>query len=83
LRAGQHYDSDPADFSEEDNTGIVLGEASGGLVDVDLDQPEAVIAARNVLPPGVVFGRRSSPGSHHLYAVMDPGATVRLRGSAK
>lgn len=50
------------------NIGILLGEPFGGLVDIDLDCPEAVIAARRLLPnSGAVFGRDGNPSSHHLY----------------
>lgn len=50
------------------NVGVLLGEASGELVDADLDCPEAVLLAPHLLPPtGRVFGRASSRGSHRLY----------------
>ena len=57
------------------NVGIILGQASGGLVDIDLDCPQALRAAREVLPPTeAVFGRESKPGSHRLYycGALDP-----------
>jgi putative DNA primase/helicase len=79
-RAWQHDDCDPGAFTEADNFGVVLGEASGGIVDVDLDQPEAVVAAGFLLPPtGVVFGRPSNPSSHRLYRVAEPGKTARFK----
>ena len=50
------------------NIGILLGEPSGGLTDIDLDCPEAVAAARHLLPnTGCVFGRAGNPRSHHLF----------------
>ena len=49
------------------NIGIVLGEASGGLVDVDLDIPEAVRLATHFLPETAQFGREHNRGSHLLY----------------
>jgi len=50
------------------NIGVILGEASGWLVDVDLDHPLAIKAARWILPPtGMTFGRASKPRSHWLY----------------
>lgn len=53
--------------------GVVLGEPSCGLVDIDLDDPLAVQLAAHFLPPtGAVFGRRSKPRSHWLY--VSPGA---------
>jgi putative DNA primase/helicase len=81
-RSWQGDDSDPREFLEADNVGIVLGEASGGLVDIDHDQPEAVLAGSELLPPtDVVFSRSSCPGAHRLYRVPEPGKTVRLKDS--
>jgi hypothetical protein len=65
------------------NVGVLLGEPSGGLVDVDLDSPEALALAEGLLPPTASrFGRPSKPASHRLYVAlplpeteqfMDPG----------
>jgi KaiC/GvpD/RAD55 family RecA-like ATPase len=50
------------------NIGILLGEASGWLVDVDLDSPETVELAPRFLPhTDAVFGRASKQSSHWLY----------------
>jgi hypothetical protein len=50
------------------NVGVILGPASGGLTDVDLDHALAVSLARHFLPnTGAVFGRASKPASHWLY----------------
>jgi hypothetical protein len=50
------------------NVGILLGEASGDLVDVDLDCPEAVLLASAFLPrTSSKFGRDSKRRSHWLY----------------
>lgn len=47
------------------NVGILTSEASGRLVDVDCDTPEAARAAAVLLPPtGTVSGRPSNPASH-------------------
>jgi DNA polymerase I-like protein with 3'-5' exonuclease and polymerase domains len=55
------------------NIGLLLGAPSGGLIDIDLDAPEAVAAARWLLPPtGWVSGRASKPRSHWWYVVPDP-----------
>ncbi len=55
-------------FSNRCNLGLLLGEPSGGLVDVDLDCSEAIIAAPAFLPPTqMIHGRRSSRASHHWY----------------
>jgi hypothetical protein len=40
------------------NIGLLLGDRSNGLVDIDLDCPEAVALAPLMLPPtGAIFGR--------------------------
>jgi len=52
----------------QQNVGVVLGAASGGLYDVDLDCPEARAVAPYFLPATeAVFGRAGAPNSHHLY----------------
>src|SRR5919201_1948680 len=52
------------------NVGLLLGEPSGGLVDVDLDCPEAVALAPHLLPQtGLTHGRPGNPGSHWWYVV--------------
>lgn len=54
----------------QQNIGILLGEPSGDLVDVDLDWPEARALADAFLPPTtLVFGRPGSSRSHRLYRV--------------
>ncbi|HJZ55433.1 MAG TPA: bifunctional DNA primase/polymerase [Gemmataceae bacterium] len=59
-------------FSPNGNIGLLLGAASHGLVDVDLDSPEAIRAAPLLLPPtGMVTGRESAPTSHWWYVVTD------------
>jgi hypothetical protein len=50
------------------NIGVLLGGASGDLVDVDLDCPEALLLASKFLPhTGATFGRDSKRRSHWLY----------------
>lgn len=75
----------PSSLSEFDpnlNVGIVLGSASGNLVDVDLDHPDAITAAPYLLPStGSIFGRASKPGSHRLYRTDEAGRTIHLKGS--
>src|SRR5262249_44634582 len=61
-----HADYTPAQLAVG-NIGIVLGEASGWLVDVDLDAPEARALADAVLPPTLTSGRASSVRSHRWY----------------
>jgi RecA-family ATPase len=58
----------PAHFSADTNIGILLGQASGDLVDIDLDCAEALALAPYFLPfTACRFGRKSTPLSHWLY----------------
>ncbi|HEU4406246.1 MAG TPA: bifunctional DNA primase/polymerase [Polyangiaceae bacterium] len=80
LRDWKTYEPDAAALeawrAKGFGVGVVLGEVSGGLVDVDLDAPEAAGLAANFLPPtGAVFGRASKPRSHWLYVTR--GAPLR------
>jgi putative DNA primase/helicase len=53
---------------DQSNIGVLNGEINRHLVDIDVDAPEAVFAARRFLPPTpCVFGRASKPASHWLY----------------
>jgi putative DNA primase/helicase len=55
------------------NVGVVLGKASNGLIDIDLDDPIALKYADHFLPQtNSVFGRDGNPSSHRLYLVPDP-----------
>jgi hypothetical protein len=68
-------------FSGGQNVGLLLGDPSGGLVDVDLDSPRARELAPEFLPPtGLMSGRKSSPRSHWWYRVSEPIETIQLRG---
>lgn len=49
------------------NIGVILGPASHGLTDIDLDCDEAVRAASYLLPKTRCFGRASKRASHWLY----------------
>ena len=56
---------------------ILNGEPSGGLIDIDLDCPEARQAASILLPPTErIWGRKSAPDSHYGYRVDDPPMTA-------
>lgn len=58
------------------NIGVILGARSGGLVDIDLDCPEALVLARSILPDTeAMFGRASKPCSHWLY--VSPGMRTK------
>lgn len=53
---------------QRQNIGVLLGKASGDLVDLDLDCDIAVKLAPRFLPTtGTVFGRQTRPRSHWLY----------------
>ena len=59
---------EPEVFPDPGNIGIILGEPSGWLVDVDLDCDEAIELADQYLPPtAAITGRPSSPKSHRWY----------------
>lgn len=61
------------------NVGLVLGEPSGWLVDVDLDCPEAIELASQFLPAtGAVTGRTGRENSHWWY-ICEGCETARYR----
>jgi hypothetical protein len=56
------------------NIGVVLGDASDGLVDIDIDRLEALPLADFFLPKTeMIFGRKSKPHSHRIYKCAEPG----------
>jgi hypothetical protein len=64
------------------NVGGRMGEKSGGLTDVDLDCPEALLLWEYFLPyTPSQYGRASKPKSHHLYRCHSD--TVEQKGSNK
>ncbi len=63
-------------WDDGQGVGLLLGEPSGGLVDVDLDRPEARAVARHLLPPTLKSGRQSCPDGHRWYRC-DPIPTTR------
>lgn len=63
----QVLDYQPGDFAPDDNIGVRLG--TTGLYDIDLDVPEASVAAQVLLPrTGRISGRASKPSSHFFYS---------------
>jgi hypothetical protein len=57
-------------FRPTDNIGVLLGEPSGGLVDVDLDCDEAIDLAESFLPETErIHGREGKRESHRTYIV--------------
>jgi P4 family phage/plasmid primase-like protien len=69
----------PKYFNNGQNIGILLGEPSGGLVDVDLDVPVAVAAGRYLLPDTLRSGRESSQDSHYWYRCDPAPSTVKFQ----
>lgn len=68
-----HFNGQPS------NVGVLLGEPSGGLVDIDLDCAEALRLAPVFLPPTRSrFGRASKRASHWLYVVTTPLETEKF-----
>lgn len=67
-------------FPARTNIGIVLGDASNGLVDIDLDTEIAVALAPMFLPPtAFLFGRKSKPASHWVYQVASSNRTIQFQ----
>lgn len=77
LRLGE---SEIADyFSDGTNVGLLLGKASGGIVDVDLDAPEALaIAPAFLLSTDMIHGSAGKPGSHHWFMATKVAAPLKL-----
>jgi putative DNA primase/helicase len=70
----------PNAFVGRSNIGILNGEPSGWVVDVDLDDPLAVELADEFLPPTQSeFGRAGKPRSHRLYRLTEPCNTHQRR----
>ncbi len=70
----------PQHFSNGENIGVLTGEPSGGLVDVDLDSPEARALAKEFLPKtDLRHGRPSSPDSHSWYRADPIPSTEKFR----
>jgi hypothetical protein len=65
----------PRCWSNGQNIGLLTGEPSGWLVDVDLDVPEAVAIAGQLLSPTRTSGHEGAPGSHWWYVA--EGAETR------
>ena len=64
------------------NVGVLLGEPSGWLVDIDIDNRRCAELAGEHLPPTAVFGRASNPRSHWLYRVTAPIKTTTYTSKA-
>lgn len=68
------------DMPPPTNVGLLLGTPSGGLVDVDLDDRRALIAATAFLPRTAMrSGRLTNQTSHYWYRITDdPGTVERI-----
>lgn len=65
------------------NIGVLLGEPSGWLIDVDLDHMRAVELAPQFLPATpAIFGRCGKARSHWIYRVTAPAATKKFRSKS-
>ena len=65
------------------NVGLLLGDPSGGLVDVDIDCPVVLPVAAEILPKtGAVHGRPGNPGSHYWYRVKGTCGVAHQRSRA-
>lgn len=54
------------------NIGLLLGEPSGGLIDIDLDNPLSLKLRDYFLPPTTMrTGRVGRPMSHHWFKIVD------------
>lgn len=61
------------------NVGMLLGAASGGLTDIDLDCPDAVVLAARFLPPTACrFGRTSTGVTHWAYRIAPSMPTTKF-----
>ena len=69
----------PRAFANGANIGLLLGEPSGGLVDIDLDCDEARNLAEPLLPnTDMTGGRASTPHSHRWYICNPPPKTTNF-----
>jgi putative DNA primase/helicase len=67
-------------FEPNHNVSIVLGDLSSGLIDIDIDDINALQLAQHFLPhTDFVFGRKSKPASHYVYTSGLPGSTKQWK----
>ena len=67
----------PEAFTDRANIGVLLGEPSGHLLDIDLDITEARQLADRLFGDLPGFGRVGAPGGHRI--VVCPGAPKEIR----
>jgi Bifunctional DNA primase/polymerase, N-terminal/Protein of unknown function (DUF3987) len=74
----------PKYFKADSNIGLILGEPSGWLVDVDLDCEEAVELADQYLPStAAITGRPGAPRSHRWYIAKDAKTQKHIDSNTK
>jgi hypothetical protein len=62
------------------NVGAIMGPASGGLTDIDLDCKEAMVLAPYFLPEThSIYGRPGKKTSHYLYTCVDPDEKAAIK----
>lgn len=71
------------DFGPNDNIGVRLGEPSGGLVDIDLDAKEAIIAARTLLLQSQRVHGRAEQAGFSLLVPLSRREVSTLRGTER
>lgn len=77
LELPQHFNG------HAQNIGLLTGEPSEWLIDVDLDHVRAIELADDYLPPtSSEFGRPSKPRSHRIYRVTAPIMTKKYRSKS-
>lgn len=67
------------------NIGVILGEKSGGLVDIDIDDDNLLDVMGEFLPPtptrfGRFYGQETQRLGHWLYRVEVPGKMEKIKG---
>src|SRR5262249_44641202 len=62
----------PNYFKADSNVGVLLGDPGGGLVDIDLDWPEAIALADQFLPPTAMISGRPGARRSHRFFVTNP-----------
>ena len=72
-----HFNGSPS------NIGVLLGEPSGWIVDIDLDHPRAMELADSLLPhTAMAWGHGSRARSHRLYRLSAPADTQKWASKA-
>ena len=69
-------------FDQPANVGLILGEPSGNLVDVDLDCAEARAIASNYLPATAAKSGRAGAADSHWWYIAADAKTVQHRDPA-